>query len=217
MRDIAIYGAGGFGREVACLIQQINKASDKNKSKWNIVGFFDDNLEKGDRNEYGEVLGGLDELNSWPISLSVVIAIASPKSVKRIAESVTNKKVDWPNIIAPDVTILDRNNLKMGKGNIVCSRCFFSCHVIIGDFNIFNGYVLVGHDNVIGNYNTIMPAVRLSGKLSIGNCNFFGVNSIVLQNLQIGKNTTIGAGSIVFRKTEDGYTYVGNPAKKYEF
>lgn len=217
MKDIAIYGAGGFGREVACLIQQINQASDNNKSKWNIVGFFDDNKEKGCRNEYGEVLGGLEELNSWPISLSVVIAIGSPKGVKRIAESVTNKIVDWPNIIAPDVVILDRNNLKMGKGNIVSSRCFFSCHVNIGDFNIFNGYVTVGHDNVIGNYNTIMPAVRLSGNLTIGNSNFFGVNSIVLQNLQIGNNTTIGAGSVVYRKTEDGYTYVGNPAKKYEF
>ena len=41
MKDIAIYGAGGFGREIACLIQMINKS--EKKPKWNIVGFFDDN------------------------------------------------------------------------------------------------------------------------------------------------------------------------------
>lgn len=27
MRDIAIYGAGGFGKEVACLLNRINESS----------------------------------------------------------------------------------------------------------------------------------------------------------------------------------------------
>ena len=60
MKDIAIYGAGGFGREVACLIKRINEK----EPTWNFIGFFDDNAElKGTRNEYGEVLGGMKELN----------------------------------------------------------------------------------------------------------------------------------------------------------
>lgn len=48
MKDIAIFGAGGFGREVACLIKRINKI----KPQWNFIGFFDDNEElKGTMNE----------------------------------------------------------------------------------------------------------------------------------------------------------------------
>ena len=39
MNDIAILGAGGFGREIACLIDKINQ----NKPQWNLIGFFDDN------------------------------------------------------------------------------------------------------------------------------------------------------------------------------
>ena len=38
MNNIAIYGAGGFGREVACLIKRINEKSPT----WNLIGFFDD-------------------------------------------------------------------------------------------------------------------------------------------------------------------------------
>ena len=39
MNDIAIYGAGGYGREIACLIN--NKINSEVK-EWNLVGFFDD-------------------------------------------------------------------------------------------------------------------------------------------------------------------------------
>ena len=39
MKDIVIIGAGGFGREVAWLIEDINKVNNE----WNIVGFVDDN------------------------------------------------------------------------------------------------------------------------------------------------------------------------------
>ena len=55
-----IFGAGGFGREVACLIHSVNKQ----RRTWNIIGFIDDNPNlKGTKNEYGEVLGGVDYLN----------------------------------------------------------------------------------------------------------------------------------------------------------
>ena len=38
MKDIAIYGAGGFGREVACLIERINKARET--PIWNFFSLF---------------------------------------------------------------------------------------------------------------------------------------------------------------------------------
>ena len=39
MNNIAIYGAGGLGREVALMIHQINS---HNPDPWKIVGFYDD-------------------------------------------------------------------------------------------------------------------------------------------------------------------------------
>ena len=208
MKKIAIYGAGGFGREVACLIHKINDIS----SEWKLIGFFDDGIEKDTKNEYGVVLGGIDEVNSYPEELAIVIAIASPKIVEKIVGNITSSKIYYPNIISPDVTFLDKDNVSVGIGNIISFGCIISCNVTIGDFNIFNWAITIGHDVSIKNFNAFMPDVKISGEVKIGNKNFFGVNSTVLQQIHIGNETVIGACSLVLRKTKDGMTYVGNPA-----
>jgi len=208
MKKIAIYGAGGFGREVACLINKINEQSPE----WELIGFFDDGIEKGTKNEYGIILGGIDEVNSYSEELAVVIAIASPKIVEKIIGNIISSNIHYPNIILPDVIFLDKDNISIGKGNIICSGCLLSCNVSLGNFNILNGFIPIGHDTCIGSYNSIMPAVKISGEVRIGNRNFFGVNSAVLQQIKIGNDTIIGANSLILRKTKDGMTYVGSPA-----
>lgn len=209
MKDIAIFGAGGFGREIACLIKQINKE----KPTWNLVGFYDDNPQLlGTKNEYGEILGGIDALNQYDQELAVAIAIGNPSAVKKVVESITNKNVSFPNLVAPDVIVMDEENFSMGRGNIICSKCWISCNVHFGDFNILNVGTTIGHDVQMGNYNSLMPAVNISGEVTIGEENFFGVASAVLQRKKIGNNTIIGGNSLIIKNTKDGRTYMGNPA-----
>ena len=213
MKDIVIYGAGGFGREVACLIRLINES--ERETKWNIIGFLDDD-EKiwGKDNKYGKVLGGADWLNSYVKPIAVAVAVGSSSAVQAITSRINNPHVEFPNIIAPSVSFLDKKSVRMGKGNIICSSCLISCNVTIGDFNLLNGYIPVGHDAVIGNYNIIMPSTNISGCVSIGDKNFLGVKSTVLQCVKIGNDVRVGAGSVVMRNTKDGYLYMGNPATK---
>lgn len=214
MKDIAIYGAGGFGREVACLLNRVNNEVEPT---WNLIGFFDDGVKAGEHNEYGKVLGNIDTLNAWAKPLSVVFAIGSPKVVAMLHEKINNDHIDYPNIIAPDTLFLDKENVRMGRGNVICSRCLISCNVEIGNFNTFNGSINIGHDASIGNFNSIMPAVRISGGVVIGNRNFLGVNSVILQYKSITDEVTIGASSVVMRNIKQGGTYVGNPAKKIQY
>ena len=214
MKDIAIYGAGGFGREVACLLKRIN---NEVKPTWNLIGFFDDGLKVGECNEYGRVLGNIDVLNAWDKPLSVAFAIGLPKIVEFLYNKVDNPNIEFPNIIAPDTLFLDRENVKLGQGNIICSRCLISCNTTIGNFNTFNGYITLGHDSVIGNFNSIMPAVKISGGVEIGNRNFLGVNSVILQYKTIGDDSVIGASSVVLRNIKNGGTYIGNPAKRIQY
>ncbi|MGV8093736.1 MAG: NeuD/PglB/VioB family sugar acetyltransferase [Mangrovibacterium sp.] len=208
MKDVAIYGAGGLGREIACLLKLINKKNPQ----WDLIGFFDDGKKIGEKNEYGDVIGSINELNNWGKQINVIFAIGSPKIVLKLAYSISNPFVEFPNIIAPDAVFLDENNISMGKGNVICTGCLISCNVKIGDFNLFNGSVSIGHDSIIGNYNSIMPAVRISGEVKIGDENFLGVSSVILQQIHIKNRTTVGANSVVVRNTKDDLTYVGNPA-----
>lgn len=208
MKDIAIYGAGGFGREIYCLIQRINAVNPT----WNVIGFFDDGKEIGSSNEYGPVLGGINELNAWITPLDVAISIGNPKYLEQISSKIINNNISFPNIIAPDTIFLDKESVSMGIGNIICTGCLISCNTHFGNFNVFNGLITIGHDATMGNYNSLMPAVRISGEVIIGDCNFFGVSSVVLQQIKIGNHVVIGANSTVIRKPKDGNTYVGNPA-----
>jgi acetyltransferase-like isoleucine patch superfamily enzyme len=75
----------------------------------------------------------------------------------------------------------------------------------------------LAHDVTVGSFNVFMPLTRISGGSQIGNMNFFGIGSVILQNIKIGSNTRIAAGSLVITKTKDGFLYMGNPAKRSEF
>ncbi|MDD2798956.1 MAG: serine acetyltransferase [Bacteroidales bacterium] len=210
MKNIVIYGAGGFGREIACLLNAINEVSPT----WNLLGFVDDGVEKGIRNSYGEILGGIDFLQKYSSNLSVAIAIANPTIVRKLFNNISNPLIDFPNLIAPNVILFDKNTIKMGQGNIIFFGCRLSCDVTIGDFNLFNGAVSLGHDVSLGNFNILSPSTRISGDCTVGDENFFGVQAIVLQGKKIGNNTRIGTNSVVMRDTKDGFLYFGNPAKK---
>lgn len=210
MNKIAIFGAGGFGREVACLLRKINEETPT----WNFVGFYDDGLEKGTATDYGPVLGGMAELNAVDYPLSVVMAIGSPKSIKNVVEQIHNPHIQFPNIISPDAKWLDAKSVKMGKGNVVAMGNYFSCNVAIGNFNMLVGFTTIGHDSRLGDFNCLMPGVRVSGNVSIGNGDLIGCSAIILQGLTLGSDFTIAAGSTVMSNIKDGGTYLGCPAKK---
>lgn len=215
MKDIAIFGAGGFGREVACLIDRINQ----NEPTWNFIGFFDDNLSlKGKMiSHYGPCLGGTEDLNNYKDELAVTIPIGNPQTVKTVYSKINNDKIYFPNLIYPDFVLADTETFKIGQGNIIQRDCSVSCDVTFGDFNVLNGSIAFGHDAKVGSFNTFMPGVRISGEVIIGDENFLGVGSIVLQQIKIGNRVRLGAGSVMMTKPKDETLYVGNPAMKFKF
>src|SRR5699024_1378644 len=98
MKDIVIIGAGGFGREVAWIIEDINKKS----LQWNILGFVDDN-ETVQGKYFGDysIIGKLDYL--FDKELNVVIAIAKPTIRRLIYNKLKHTKNIFPTLIHPSV------------------------------------------------------------------------------------------------------------------
>ena len=211
---IAIYGAGGFGKEVTCLIRRLNA----NNGDWQLIGFFDDTKPAGTPvSSYGTVLGGMKELLSVEEPLAVALAINENKTVRRIREEITNELISFPNLIDPSVFYVDKETVSMGEGNIIQNGCMISCDVVIGSFNIINDHVVIGHDNTIGDFNGLMPGAHLSGGITIGNGNLLGVASVVLQGLTIGNGVTLGANSVLMTQARDNSTYIGVQAKRFDY
>ena len=215
VKKIAIYGAGGLGREVAGGIVRINNATCE---QWELVGYYDDGKTIGSPvSHYGSVLGGMDELNAVDEPLALAIAVGDPVTRKLIHDRITNPNIYFPNLIAPSFKVLDEQTFFIGEGNIVQDGCSATCDVVVGSFNVLNGSNVLGHDVIVGDFNVLMPGVRLSGSVHMGNCNLMGVDSVVLQGVKIGYNITLGAGSVLMTKPKDGMTYIGVPAKKFDF
>lgn len=214
MKDIAIFGAGGFGKEIACLINQINLV----KPQWNLIGFFDDGKEAGLQiSHHGKVLGGMKEINDYTSDLALAIAIGNPSFLRDVRERITNNNIYFPNIISPSFGVSDPQTFSIGEGNIIGHGCAVSCDVSIGNFNIFNADIVMGHDAKVGDFNVIMPDIRISGEVSIGEENFIGVGSIILQQIKVGNKVRLGAGAVLMTKPKDGCTYLGNPAKIFKY
>jgi len=212
--NIAIYGAGGFGKETACLIERINR----NGGDWNLVGFFDDSKKPDSHiSRYGTVLGNMDALQRVDEPLALAIAINENKAVRRIRESITNPNISFPNLIDPTLFLVDPSTFTIGEGNIIQNDCMISCDVTLGDFNLINDHVVVGHDNCIGSFNGLMPGAHLSGGITIGDNNLLGVASVVLQGMTIGNGVTLGANSVLMTQPKDNSTYLGVPALRFDY
>ena len=209
MKDIAIFGAGGFGREVLTIIDAINKI----EPTYNVIGFFDDGLPVGkDINGY-PVLGGMEALNCWSKKLDIAIAVGSPVIKNKIVEAIKNRNIDFPILMHPQVIVGDSKFLKIGKGCIICAGCIITTNIEIGDFVILNLGCTVGHDSIIGDYASFMPSVNISGEVNIAAGVYVGTGAKIINQLSIGENTIVGAGAVVAKSLPANCTAVGVPAK----
>lgn len=210
MEDLVIIGAGGFGREVAWLIEDINKK----RLKWNVLGFVDEDesIQGTEINGY-KVIGTLDWLKEQKIS--VVNAIGDPIIKKKITDKLQGSHNIYPVLIHPSVIYSDR--VKFGEGSIICAGNIITVDVKIGNHVIINLDCTVGHDTNIGDYTTILPSVNVSGYVTTEECVSVGTGSAITQGVGIGKNTVIGAGAIVVKDLPANCTAVGSPAKPIKF
>jgi sugar O-acyltransferase (sialic acid O-acetyltransferase NeuD family) len=207
MKKIAIYGAGGFGREVLQLIEQINS----NKSEWKFEGFFDDGISPGTLVNDFPVLGSMDAANSYSSELYLVIAVGNPLIKRKIVESINNPFIIYPSLIHPDVTI-DKKWVALGKGIIITAGNIVTVNITIGDHVILNLQCTVGHDTVIHDYCSLMPGVRVSGEVVLHENVYIGTGASVINQVMVGRNTIIGAGAVVTKNIPSDCTAVGVPA-----
>lgn len=210
MKDIVIIGAGGFGREVGWLIEDIN-----NKNiEWNIVGFIDDNpnIQETEINGY-RVIGDVEWLKKQ--ELYVVNAIGDPIIKKKVMDRIDGSKNKYPVLIHPSVICSNRVNF--GEGSIICAGSIITVNIEIGKHVIVNLDCTIGHDAKIGDYSTVLPSVNISGFVKIEECVSIGTGSAIIQGINIGNNTVIGAGSIVVKDLPPNCTAVGSPAKPIKF
>jgi sugar O-acyltransferase (sialic acid O-acetyltransferase NeuD family) len=200
-----IVGASGFGREIVSWIN----FSDKNKKKYDIVGFLDDDLSKS---EYLPNFIGKIELEKISKNHQLLIGISDCHFKEKIFESAKINQIQIETYIH-DTSLIGARTI-LGIGAIIFPYTVISCDVNIGNLVFINNGSQIGHDTSIGDYSSIMANVDIGGGAFIGKNVFIGSNAVILPGVKVPDNCIIGAGSVVIRSIKKTGSYFGNPAKK---
>ena len=212
MKKIAIIGAGGFGREVKMLIDQINAV----ENKYEFIGYYDDGKDKGTIINGFPVLGKVSDLNSISEELFVALALGNPVYKKNVVSLVDNANIIFETLIHPNV-LIGNDEVSIGKGTVICAGNIITCNISIKDYVTLNLACTIGHDTVLENFVSLMPAVNVSGEVVLEEAVYVGTGAKIINQVSVGKNTTIGAGAVVSKSLPENCTAVGIPAKPIKF
>ena len=215
-KKIVLIGAGGFGREVASIIQVLNMAADHRnwEHPYELLGFLDDS----ENFHEGMLINGLPWLGKkeWILDHKDEVVcnctIGTPHVKRKIQEDLTAQGVEFETIAAWGSYIADYT--KIGKGCVFYGGVMIAVNSEIGDGVLLNQGVTIGHDAIVGDYSIIMPATGVSGKCKIGSEVFVGGHAFFVPGRKVGDGATVAAGSIVFSNVKAGTTVLGNPAKR---
>ena len=213
MKDLIIFGASGFGREVAWAAERQNKK----EPTWNILGFMDDDesIHGTEINGY-KVLGKTANVGKYPDAYFVV-AVGASRTREKIVSNMkaVNPSIKFGIVIDPTVEMSDL--VTIGEGTIICAHTIITVNIEISSHVIINLDCTVGHDAILQDFVTLYPSVNVSGITNIGHAVELGTGMQIIQGKNVGDYSIIGAGAVVVKDIPAKCTAVGSPAKPIKF
>jgi sugar O-acyltransferase (sialic acid O-acetyltransferase NeuD family) len=207
-----IVGAKGFAKEILEILHQ-------NTYKKQIVLFDNVNSEvNGQLYERYRILKSIDDAKNHFINSGneYTIGIGDPKLRERIYKQFNHIGGKLTSTISVNSDI-GNYDTKIGVGCNILSGVRISNSVSVGKGCIIYYNSIITHDCVIGDFVEISPSVNILGRVEISSYTHVGSNSTILPGIQIGKNSVIGAGSVVTKDVPDNVMVVGVPAKIIKF
>jgi len=209
IRDLALVGAGGLGRETAELVRSINA----DRPTWRLVGFFDD-----DPALQGTSIAGLPVLGTVADaahgSLAIAVCTARPTvgcSRAPISARLALDPDRAPALVHPSASLAP--STVIGPGSIVLAGVVATADVTIGAHVVVMPQTVLTHDDQIDDFVTIASGVRLGGGVHVEREAYLGAGAMVREGLCIGEAALVGMGSVVLTDVPARQTWVGVPAR----
>jgi sugar O-acyltransferase (sialic acid O-acetyltransferase NeuD family) len=99
------------------------------------------------------------------------------------------------------------------RGCVIYPGCVIDANAAIKANTILNIGCTIAHDTTISSHCFLSPRVAVAGFVSVEECCVLGINSTLIDNLNIVAHTQLGAAAVVTKSIEKCGLYVGNPAK----
>lgn len=208
--QVVVYGAGGFGREVAWLVESLAQTGES----FQVAALVQDGSSGLRINGY-EVRGLEEAREAFP-DAGMVVAVGDPQLRKRLSQRAADAGFQFVTLVAP--TARFSRWITIGEGTIICAGATLTTNVRVGRHVQVNLACTVGHDVVLEDFATLLPGAHVSGRVHIGEGAVLGTGASIINGtsdkpLMIGEDAVIGAGSCVTRDVAPGETVFGVPAR----
>jgi|SRR5579883_3431734 len=206
---LLIFGAGGFGREVAWLAQQCR---DEHLD----IAFCVDQPRYVSAPVNGIPVRLLEDLaGEVRDSLAYVVAVGDPEQRGRIVGLYEAMGIRPATLVHPRVEA--SRWIEIGPGSILCAGVIATTNISIGAHVHINLDCTIGHDVIIGDYATLSPGVHVSGNVTVGKRVFIGTGATIINGsstsqLVIGDGAVVAAGACITKPVEPGALVAGVPA-----
>ncbi|MBI2434046.1 MAG: acetyltransferase [Candidatus Hydrogenedentes bacterium] len=213
MKLYGIIGAGGFGREVYPVAQEMLEAGQDAEERELV--FVVEDLEQETTANGHRVISDAAFLAQAAGSKYFNIAIADGKARERIAGKMLVAGIQPFTVAARNSICYEGNTV--GVGAILCAFTSITSNVRIGRFFHANIYSYVAHDCTVGDFVTFAPRVHCNGNIVIEDYAYVGTAAVIKQGtpdkpVVIGKGAVVGMGAVVTKSVAPFTTVVGNPA-----
>lgn len=208
MENIFLFGGGNQAHYTIDIIEK--------EGKYNVVGIIDSVHEVGSERFGYKILGrqeNLKELIPQYNILGGVISIGDNWSRYAVYQQIIKIVPDFTFVNAIHPSVVIGNTTEMGVGIVAMAGCIFNPKAKIGNFTFFATGAQVEHDNTIHDFASISAGSITGGYVTLGKYSAITLGVTVLDRIEIGENTVVGAGSLVIKSLPDNVLAYGNPAK----
>ena len=119
--------------------------------------------------------------------------------------------VEILSFIDPSVYLGGHNSI--GTGAIIFPNCYIGYKSDVGDGVIIQSGTTIEHHNAVGDFTNINPNLTTGGFTKIEEFCEINISVDIINKITIGRNTRIGAGSLVLENCREQSVYYGRPAK----
>jgi sugar O-acyltransferase (sialic acid O-acetyltransferase NeuD family) len=213
--QLAVYGSGGSGREVAWLAQCCNVDQDR----YRVVCFVDDNQAMHGALVNSIPVMGLPAARTRFPEARIAGGVGSPQVRQRLMEKAAAVGFGFETLVHPQVQC--SSWLEIGAGTVICAGSILTVNIVLGQHVQINLDCTISHDVVMGDYVTLAPGVHVCGSVHLGRRVWVGAGAVVFNGtpadpIVIGDDAVIGAGACVTKSVAPGVTVVGVPARPLE-
>lgn len=208
MKNIVIIGCGDSAPLAIEIIQE--------QQQFNIVGFIDCKEPIGKVIFDYKIIGrdeDIGELTQKHCIDGAIIAIGDSWTRYKVASRLKelSPELTFFNLIHSSCII--SKDAVLGEGILALPGCIIESGCKIGDHCYLGLRATLGHNGNFGDFVTILGGSLTGGYTDIGDLSTLTLHVTAFDRVKIGRNTVVGASSLVTRSLPDNVLAYGSPAK----